>query len=142
VQVSPHTARALGKAVTLGEPPLQLPRPADHCTPATSHLRDMHLQPADYVVGLFPCSSQPKAHQQVALPSFAFLPRTGSSSFLAIKHQMDVSAVSDRATPDPIHSITEQHSLLPSSRPHTPNSTPRGLPAPRGAGICGLPCSA
>ena len=103
---------------------------ADHCTPATPHLPDTHLQPVDCRGGLFPCSRQPKARQQVALPSFAFLPRTGSSSFLATKHQMDVSAVSGQATPDPIHSITEQHSLLPSSRPRTPNSAPHGLPAP------------
>jgi len=102
---------------------------ADHCTPATPHLRDTHLQPVDCRGGLFPCSRQPKAHQQVALPSFAFLPRTGSSSSLAIKHQMDVSAVSGQAM-SPIHSITEQHSLLPSSRPHTPDSAPHGLPAP------------
>ena len=70
---------------------------ADHCTPATAHLRDTHLQPVDCRGGLFPCSRQPKAHQQVALPSFAFLPRTGSSSSLATKHQMDVSTVSGQA---------------------------------------------
>jgi len=109
---------------------------ADHCTPATPHLRDTHLQPVDCRSGLFPCSRQPKVHQQVALPSFAFLPRTGSSSSLATKHQMDVSAVSGRAI-SPIHSITEQHSLLPSSRPHTPNSAPHGCLPLAGRGYAG-----
>jgi len=136
VQVSPHTARALRKAVTPGEPPLQWPRPAHHCTPATSHLRDMHLQPVDCLGGLFPCSSQPKAHQQVALPSFAFLPRTGSSSSLAMKHQMDVSAVSGQAI-SPIRSITERHSLLPSSRPRTPTAPLTGCLPLAGRGYAG-----
>jgi hypothetical protein len=126
---------------TPGEPPPQLPRPADNCTPTTIHLRDTHLQPVDCGGGLFPCSPQPKAHQQVALPSFAFLPRTGSSSSLAIKHQMDVSAVSGQATgPYPLHyRAAFASSILP---PAHPISAPHGLPAPRGAGIRGLPCSA
>jgi len=104
---------------TPGEPPPQLPRPADNCTPTTIHLRDTHLQPVDCCGGLFPCSLQPKAHQQVALPSFAFLPRTGSSSSLAIKHQMDVSAVSSQAIePYPLHyRAAFASSILPPAHP-------------------------
>ena len=114
---------------------------ADHCTPATPHLRDTHLQPVDCRTGLFPCSPQPKAHQQVAPPSFAFLPRTGSSSSLATKHQVDVSAVSGQAIqPYPLHyRAAFASSILP---PPHPDRAPHGLPAPRGAGIRGLPCSA
>ena len=99
---------------------------ADHCTPATPHLRDTHLQPVDCRGGLFSYSLQPKAHQQVAPPSFAFLPRTGLSSSLAIKHQMDVSAVSGQATrPYPLHyRAAFASSILP---PAHPNSAPRGL---------------
>ena len=119
MQVSPHTARALRKAVTPGEPPPQLPRPADNCTPTTIHLRDTHLQPVDCGGGLFPCSPQPKVHQRVAPPSFAFLPCTGSSSFLAIKHQMDVSTVSGQAMePYPLHyRAAFASSILPPAHP-------------------------
>src|SRR5512134_660510 len=92
---------------------------ADHCTPATPHLRDTHLQPVDCCGGLVPCSLQPKAHQQVTLPSFAFLPRTGSSSSLATKHQMDVSAVSGQAIePYPLHyRAAFASSILPPAHP-------------------------
>jgi len=129
VQVSPHTARALEKAGNTRCTVATIVSDADHCTLATTHLRDTHLQPVDRRAGLFPCSLRPKAHQRVAPPSFAFLPRTGSSSSLATKHQMDVSTVSGQATgPYPLHyRAAFASSILP---PAHPDSAPRGLPAP------------
>ena len=82
------------------------------------------------------------AHPKVA--SFAFPSKIGSTSFLATKHPMDVSPLTDQVMLDlkpstRIHPITVWPSLLPSSLPIPPTAC-LTVSLPEGEGM-GLPRS-